>query len=616
MSESQSTKGRPSSMAHWAFKLGPFAFFLTRGIFLAILGLVAGLLFITLSLLKIWRITPDDFVPVIRVSWLDMVQARMLAASAREHLAAGRLREAAHAWRGAVANQPTLLPVLREWVHAAVTADERFLEDGGAPLNQAVMLLHLGGTNLLDRELTMRLLWRINRPSDMLQLGLPVMEELSPVGAGLVAQGLFDFGDMEAFDRVWRRHETALAKDPTLALYRAAWQAHWGPPSGTRTGREQLEAARLEPKRQVLAIELSRRIAVARADLDEHERWMGALIQAKGASTQAHAERWLLLASNGRRDEARRLAKATVASLELPTAAQARLLVETLARIDMPQEGLEVLKRRPPAQMRDTSLWVLHGKLLEVTAQWDDLSSLGMSLRSMPGVGGTMDELSYSMEALAKSKQLRPDMAQLAAKRASDAQPGDTAAVLQASAWLLDAGMARASIDVLKKAENNLKGSVLYWGRRMMAASQAPDADEMLRSSEQAMALAPGNRAVANNYAATLVLTGHKPAEAVKLTFENLTQFPGSPDFQINHAIALLLNDRIEEAQKVLLEVQADRLTAVQRANFHLAWLDVSVRSRKWSEARERGLLIDRAQLMPLQLAKLDILQKQVIRAN
>ncbi|MFM8421364.1 MAG: hypothetical protein ACKOEQ_14720, partial [Verrucomicrobiota bacterium] len=120
--------------------------------------LASGLALTTLSLLKIWRVTPDNFLPVIRISWLDMIQARMLAASAREHLAAGRLREAAHAWRGAVANQPTLLPVLREWVQAAATADERFLEDGGAPLNQAVMLLHLGGTNLLDRELTMRLL--------------------------------------------------------------------------------------------------------------------------------------------------------------------------------------------------------------------------------------------------------------------------------------------------------------------------------------------------------------------------------------------------------------------------------------------------------------------------
>lgn len=597
-------------------KLGPFRLFMTRGIFLGIMGLVAGLSLVTLSLLKIWRITPDAFVPVIRISWLDMVQARMLAASAREHFAAGRLREAAHAWRGSVANQPTHLPVLREWVQAAVTADESFLEDGGPPLNQAVLLLHLGGTNLLDRELAMRLLWRMNRATDMLQLGMPVVDDLSPVCAGLVAQGLFDLGDMEAFDRVWRRHETALAKDPTVALYRSAWQAQWGPTSGTKTGRDQLEAARSDPKRSVLAIELSRRIAVARADMDEHERWMGTLIQAKGASTQAHAERWLLLAGNGRRDEARRLAKATLPSLEIQTTAQARLVVETLVRINLPQEGLDVLKARPPALMRDTTLWMLHGKILEAMGQWDELASLGMSLRSMPGVGGAMDELSYSMEALAKSKQLRPDMAQLAAKRASEAQPGDTAAVLQASAWMLDAGMARASINILKKAEQSLKGSVLYWGRRMMAAGQAPDADDMLQSSEQAMALAPGNRAVANNYAATLVLTGRKPAEAVKLTFENLTQFPGSPDFQINHAIALLMNDRVEEARKVLLEVQADRLTAVQRANFHLAWLDVSVRARKWSEARERSILIDRAQLMPLQLTKLDVLQKQVTRAN
>lgn len=603
-------------MGRWIFKLGPFVFCLTPGILLAMFVLASGLALTTLSLLKIWRVTPDNFLPVIRISWLDMIQARMLAASAREHLAAGRLREAAHAWRGAVANQPTLLPVLREWVQAAATADERFLEDGGAPLNQAVMLLHLGGTNLLDRELTMRLLWRLNRAGDMLQLGLPVMEELSPTCAGLVAQGLFDLGDMEAFDRVWRRHEAALAKDPTLALYRSAWQAQWGPTSGTKTGREQLEAARSDPKRNVLAIELLRRIAVARADLAEHERWMGTLLQAKGASTQAHAERWMLLATNGRRDDARRLAKATLPSLEIPTTAQARLLVETLVRIDMPQEGLDVLKARPPAQMRDTSLWMLQGKILETMGHWDELASLGMSLRSMPGVGGAMDEIAYSMEALAKSKQLRPDMAQLAAKRASEAQPGDTAAVLQASAWLLDAGMARASIDVLKKAEKNLKGSVLYWGRRLMAASQAPDADEMLQASEQAMAIAPSNRAVANNYAATLIVTGRKPAEAVKLTFENLTQFPGSPDFQINHAIALLMNDRVEEARKVLLEVQADRLTAVQRANFHLAWLDVSVRARRWSEARERGMLIDRSQLMPLQLSKLDVLQKQAIRAN
>jgi tetratricopeptide (TPR) repeat protein len=589
---------------------------LTRGVVLGVAGLVLSLLLVTVSLLKVWRITPDDFSPVIRISWLDMVQSRMLAQAAREHLAAGRLRESAHAWRGAVANHPTSLPVLREWVQAAVTADEVFLADGGAPLNQAVMLLHLGGTNMMDRELTMQLLWRMKRPSDVLLFGMPVMEALSPVGAGLVARALFDLGDMGGFDRVWRRHEPTLAADPVLALHRAAWQAHWGPADGARAGRSRLDAALAEPELRTLALELARRIAVARADLDEHERWMEALIQAKAASIQSHAERCILLASNGRKGDAQRIAKTSLATVETPNATQTRLVVETLVRIDMLQEGLDVLKRRPPTQMRDTQLWMLHGKILEMTAQWDDLSALAMSLRSIPGIGVAVDEISYSMEAFAKSKQLRPDMAQLAAKRASAAPPGDQAAVLQASAWLLDAGMAQASLEVLKKAEPSLKGSVLYWGRRMMAASQAANAEDMLRSSEQCMAIAPGNPAVANNYAATLVVTGHKPAEAVKLTFENLSKFPGNPDFQINHAIALLLNERDEEAKSLLLTVDANRLTAVQKANFHLAWLDVAVRARKWPDARERGLLIDRSQLMPLQIAKLEVLEKQVLRAN
>lgn len=596
--------------------MGPFVVLLSRGVVLSMAGMVLGLLLVTVSLLKVWRITPDDFTPVIRISWLDMAQSRMLANSAREHLAAGRLREAAHAWRGAVANHPTHLPVLREWVQAAVTADDLFVADGGAPINQAVMLLHLGGTNMVDRELTMQLLWRMKRPGDVLQLGMPVMESLSPVGAGLVARALFDLGDMEGFARVWRRHEAALAAEPVLGLHRAAWQAHWGPADGARAGRAQLDAALTVPERRTLALELARRIAVARADIDEHERWMEALIQAKAASTQSHAERCLLLASHGRLADAQRIAKTSLATIEAPTAAQTRLVTETLVRINLLQEGLEVLKRRPPTQMRETHLWMLHGKILEMTAQWDDLSALAMRLRSLPGIGGAFEEISYSMEALAKSKQLRPDMAQLAAKRASAAPPGDHATVLQASAWLLDAGMAEASLDVLRKAESGLKGSVVYWGRRILAASQAGDAEDMLRSSEQCMAIAPGNPAVANNYAATLVVTGRKPAEAVKLTFENLSKFPGNPDFQINHAIALLLNDRAEEAQSLLHTIDANRLSAVQKANFHLAWLDVAVRARKWADARERGLLIDRSQLMPLQIAKLEVLHKQVLRAN
>lgn len=615
MSDHQKPSMRPKRRGKIVLKLGPFGLLLTRGIVLSVLGMAFCLGLVGVSLLKVWRVTPDGFVPVIRISWLDMVQARMLASSAREHLAAGRLRESSHAWRGAIANHPTAVPLLREWVQAAVTADEKFLQDGGAPLNQSVMLLHLGGTNITDVELVIRLMWRLNRPAEALQLGVPLEDKLSPLGAGFVARGLFDFGEMAAFDGVWKRHEAGFAKDGELLLYRAAWAAHWGPSAGAKDARERLTAAQSDPARRILALELARRVAAARSDLDEHERLMGMLLQEKAATFRAHAERWLLLAGNGRREDAQRLAKAAAGSLEGRNAAETRVIVEALVRIDLAKDALALLKRRPPVQMRDVPLWMLQGKILEAMGEWDDLSAVALSLRSMPGTSW-LEELSYSMEALAKAKQTRPDMAQMAAKRASEAPPGDPSAALQASAWLMDAGMPGAGLAVLRKAEPNLKGSLVYWGRRVMAASLVPDADDMLRSSEQCRLMAPDNPVVANNHAATLVVTGRKPAEAVQLTFANLSKFPNSPDFQINHAIALLMNDRVEEAGKLLQSVDADRLTAAQRANFHLAWLEVAVRVHKWADARERGLLIDRTQLMPLQLTKLEQLNRQVGRAN
>ncbi len=575
----------------------------TAGIILVVLGLLGT------SLLKVWRVTPEDFVPVIRVSWLDMVQARTLAIAAREHLAAGRLREAAHSWRGAVANNPVHVPHLREWVTAAVESDDRFMEDGGAPLNQAIMLVHMGGTNVADIELTLRLLWRMGRKVDMIQLGLPFQDKLGPKAAGLMARAYFEAGEVGGFDKVWQAHAKDFGADRELALYREAWKAQWGPASTAREGKDRLAEAQSDPAQRPLALELARRLAAARSDISEHERLMTVLIQEGSATILAHAERWMLLASQGRRDEALRMARASAPSLACKAVDQTRTLAETLARLGLTQEALDVLKRRPPTQKRDVQLWVMEGKLHESLGQWDDLASLAVAARSIPGMGTVMDEVSYAMEAVAKAKQLRPDAAALAAGRAAQAPRGDSSALPQAAAWLVDAGFAKAGLSLLKKSEPTPNEALGYWTQRLMTAAMAKDADEMVLASDRAVALAPGNPAVANNHAATLVITERRPAEAVKLTFENLARFPSSPDFQVNHAMALLQNNRGNEAREVLLRVDPSPLNAMQRANFHLAWMELDVQEAKWAQARERGILIDRSQLLPLQIAKLDAMR-------
>src|SRR5437763_1849751 len=60
--------------------------------------------FLGLFLPKMWKTSKPGFVPVIKVSGLDLVQAWSLKRTAVKASAAGRFEEANLAWQGALAN--------------------------------------------------------------------------------------------------------------------------------------------------------------------------------------------------------------------------------------------------------------------------------------------------------------------------------------------------------------------------------------------------------------------------------------------------------------------------------------------------------------------------------
>src|SRR5882762_4186695 len=64
------------------------------------------LLFLALFLPRIWRVTPPGFLPVVKISGLDMTQAWSLKRSALKAQAAGEFERANYAWGAAVANNP------------------------------------------------------------------------------------------------------------------------------------------------------------------------------------------------------------------------------------------------------------------------------------------------------------------------------------------------------------------------------------------------------------------------------------------------------------------------------------------------------------------------------
>lgn len=128
--------------------------------------------------------------------------------------------------------------------------------------------------------------------------------------------------------------------------------------------------------------------------------------------------------------------------------------------------------------------------------------------------------------------------------------------------------------------------------------------------------LEPGNVACANNYAATLLVNRDQAQEAVSLTLQILGRFPDSNAARINHALALLLNRRIAEAEAILNSVLPEKLNGQEANSFYLGWFEVSFNQQRYAQAWEASDRIGAKYLFPNQLEWLEEMRQQLPRRS
>lgn len=568
-------------------------------VLLAILGILA-------ALARVWRVTPLDGGLVYRVSIVDRLQSMMLHRRALESAALGDERVAVHGLRGAVANNPGDAAVLRDWLRLAIGSDDALAEHGGVPLAQAYHLLRLGGTNASDVDLTMKLLWKLELRDEMVRLGASMGDRLGKAGAGLLAMAYFDAGDMDAFDATCRRHGDVMDGEVDLRLRRDAWKAQWGPPGTSREGMARLVEAQGDPATHVLALELLRRIAAARADTAEHERLLRLQLADGSAGTRELVEWWMLLASTGRLDAARRAARELVPMLGGRRVSETRMAATALLTLGLAPEAVKLLESAAVARHRDMGLWMLRADALRALGRWEDLGKFATDLLEWRGAGREALAMGMVLRAASEAKMGRPDLARAAVRSLVDSADADGATLVRLAEWLTATGLREEALALMRRAEVAMSGHPGYWAQRTLMAGACGNMNDMVESSRRALGFAPGDPRLRNNHAAALIAARREPSEAVLLTLQNVQQFPLEPKYRVNHALALLANDRVAEARKALDEVAAVAMPPEQEASLHLVWTELLVREGKLPEARQRMARIQRSLLLPFQEARLD----------
>ncbi|HNQ87758.1 MAG TPA: hypothetical protein PKM73_03890 [Verrucomicrobiota bacterium] len=573
---------------------------------------LAGVAFIVVLLFpKMWTSTPKDFVPVVKVSLLDKIQAFNLRRTAEKAMARRDYEGALTAWGSAYANNqgnPEMARGLLRTVIAQRVNDRKHLV---AALRASSWLLRLTSTNAADLELVVQFYDRAQFYDQIYDLLHDRGTQRTPSEHMLYVKSLFFEGQHEVFARLWEQLPPDQRSHPELRLLYAAHQAGWGAPDVSGEGKAELLKAAVEasPER-VFANRLLMAVAVYRNDLALFTDCFVRVREANADSGVENANYWRLLAMNGQKPEAVRLAKDYVfppkSSRELLRMASAYVL------LDMKEEALKLLRRYTMTFGFSEDLWLLYARLLEDAKEWEELRDVSLQLRAIPYLRARLEGMSHYYEGRADHATGRSGSAAAAFDRASGAAFPQAQQGVNVARSMIILGFPAPARRVLETVEKNTTNRNEYLNLMFNAAMQLKDSPLMVETARELFELRPNSAELANRYAAALLIDREERAEALQITLRIVLQFPQSIAARINHCLALLWNSRADEAETLLNSVLPIDLRREDLNSYYMALLDLHFQKGRFGQAWEALDRVNLAELYPKEAAYIDGLRSQL----
>ena len=566
----------------------------------AFFSFLALLTFFALFLPKIWRVTPKDFNPVVKISGLDLLQAWSLRRTARRAAAAGNHAEANYAWQAAISNLPADPDLFRGFIRNVIAQTDPDPATARSAFRGSLWLMRLTGTNQADLELSTQLYEKFRQHDLTLHFLSPRAGTLTREQQAVYLKALFHHGPVKSFLARWRATVPLESPDPEMGLYEAAYQAGWGPAGAAVEGRKQLEKAAADPIQGVLANRILLTLDHHLSDAARYKESLDRLTEARADSLLDHVNYWKMLDALGRQPEAMDLAR----NHQRPpvSSGEAARYTEALVTLGLKTEARDFLRQHAATFGDVPDIWVLYGNIAVDGKEWNEVRGIALEIRQRLGLRDSLAGFSQYLEGRAELGLARTNMARLAFDRAAGCEFESAQLALAVGSNLSKIGHAKPAREILLRVKPRFSGNAEYWQALFGAALELKDSALVLEATSEAYRLVPNDPKTINRYAAALLLNRQRPEEAVKLTLQLVSLYPTSIAAIINHSLALLLNHRTEEARGVLNGIDSTRLLPAEKASYYLAWFEVYYNLGRFDHVTRVGGQIDRKYLFPIQV--------------
>lgn len=555
---------------------------------------------VVLLIPKRWNPAPEGFSRTLRISLLDYLQAWSLRRSAAAAVEAGRWEDALSSYRGAIGNNLVDTSALRGAL--GVLRDAPWCRSGnlGLLFTCSELLLEVSHTNRTDVLLVADVLERHRIAEAALEKLRPWSSQFTPEEDRVWTRALLGSGRLEAFLEHWNTNPDRFRNDPLLALYRATADAGWGTPELAVPGLETLRHGIANPRTRATAARLFAAAALQRTDFNAYSEALEALHESDSAMALDDAAWWELLARGGRREEARDLAR-KYSRIPPPTAIEMVQLARTWMALGLEDHALETLRRHADRYGQSLEVWTTYFDLLILRKDWSELRRVCATLRANATARDNLLPVTLYADLRADLAEGRKSTVRETSRRLLEAPLPAPGLALRFAAGLNAAGEHETAWNFLRRIEEPFANSPDYWLENVVSARGRRDIVALRSASDRLAAVAPNNLVAQSIRLVTLLGTRQEPAEALALSLRLMNGGATNASSRINHAMALLLNSRADEALTLLTPLREAQLTDDESNSWLVAQTDALAQLGRHREALGFGQRARTSILLPPQ---------------
>jgi predicted Zn-dependent protease len=157
---------------------------------------------------------------------------------------------------------------------------------------------------------------------------------------------------------------------------------------------------------------------------------------------------------------------------------------------------------------------------------------------------------------------------------------------------------------LLRRVEKDFAADPTFWFEVAGIAAETQDMDTLAEAVARSYRLQPDNPVFRHNQAAVLIATGRQPEEAVRLTLELLNRSPESVSCQVNHALALILQRRLSDAEELLARIPWAGRSPTEETQMHYGWMLIEQSRGRLEAAKTHARALRESELLPPQRAR------------